>query len=99
MTFLFEKKHGLRSTFKFKCDICNIIMFIDSEKSKLESYLPINEVAVTGSISAGIGYTQVGIGILFATMDIPCMVSYTFILVQRYINKRLHDVSMSKMHK
>jgi hypothetical protein len=87
--FLFVKKHGLRSTFKFKCDICNIIMFIYSEKSKPESYLPINEAAVTGSIS-GIGYTLVME--LCATMDIPCMASCTFILVQRYINKRIHDV-------
>lgn len=55
MTFISEKKHGLRSTFKFKCDVWNIIMSIDSEKSKQENYSPINEAAVSGSISAGIG--------------------------------------------
>ncbi|XP_060847479.1 uncharacterized protein LOC132927041 [Rhopalosiphum padi] len=95
MTFISEKKHVLRSTFKLKCDICHIIMFIDSEKSKPESYLPINEAAVAGSISAGIGYTQ--LSELCATMDIPCMASCTFVLVQRFINKRIHDVAEAQM--
>ncbi|KAL4131708.1 hypothetical protein QTP88_008982 [Uroleucon formosanum] len=95
MTFISEKKHGLRSTFKFKCDICHIIMFIDSEKSKPERYLPINEAAVTGSISTGIEYTQ--LSELCATMDIPCMASYTFVLVQGFINKIIHDVAEIQM--
>ncbi|KAL4088881.1 hypothetical protein QTP88_023965 [Uroleucon formosanum] len=95
MTFISEKKHGLRSTFKFKSDIFHIIMFIDSEKSKPERYLPINEAAVTGSISTGIGYTQ--LSELCATMDIPCMASCTFVLVQGFINKRIHDVAELQM--
>jgi len=95
MTFISEKKYGLRSTFKFKCDICNIIMSIDSEKSKPENYLPINEAAVSGSISAGIGFTQ--LSELCATMDISCMASCSFVLVQDFINKRIHDVAEAQM--
>ncbi|XP_022163081.1 uncharacterized protein LOC111028658 isoform X2 [Myzus persicae] len=95
MTFISEKKHGLRSTFKFKCGVCNIIMFIDSEKSKPENYLPINEAAVSGSISAGIGFTQ--LSELCATMDIPCMASCTYILVQKFISKKIHDVAEAQM--
>ena len=67
-----KKKHGLRSTFKFKCDVCNIIMFIESEKPKPENYLPINEAAVSGSISAGIWFTL--LSELCATMDIQCKI-------------------------
>jgi len=95
MTFISEKKHGLRSTFKFKCDVCNIIMSIDSEKLKPENYLPINEAAVSASISAGIGFTQ--LSELCATMDIPCMASCTFVSVQEFINKRIHDVAEAQM--
>ncbi|XP_060881668.1 uncharacterized protein LOC132953151 [Metopolophium dirhodum] len=95
MTFISEKKHGFRSTFKFKCDVCNIITFIDSEKSKPETYLPINEASVSGSISAGIGYTQ--LSELCATMDVPCMASCTYLLVQEFINKRIHDVVEAQM--
>lgn len=95
MTFISEKKHGLRSTFKFKCDVCNIVLCIESEKSKPETYLPINEAAVSGSISAGIGFTQ--LSELCATMDIPCMASCTFLLVQEFINKKIHDVAEAQM--
>lgn len=95
MTLMSEKKHGLRSSFKFKCDVCNITMFIDSEKSKPENYLPINEAAVSGSIPAGIGFTQ--LSELCATMDIPCMASCTFILVQKFINKRINNVAEAQM--
>ncbi|KAF0706743.1 Uncharacterized protein FWK35_00032907, partial [Aphis craccivora] len=95
MTFISEKKHGLRSTFKFKCDVCNIIMFIESEKSKPETYLPINEAAVSGSISAGIGFTQ--LSELCAAMDIPCMTSCTFVLVQGFINNKIRYIAEAQM--
>jgi len=95
MTFISEKKHLLRSTFRFKCNVFNIIMFIESEKSKPETYLPINEAAVSGSISAGIGFTQ--LSELCATMDIPCMASCTFVLVQGFINNRIYDVAKTQM--
>ncbi|KAL4143849.1 hypothetical protein QTP88_006111 [Uroleucon formosanum] len=65
------------------------------EKSKPERYLPINEAAVTESISTGIGYTK--LSELCATMDISCMASCTFILVQGFINKRIHDVAEIQM--
>ncbi|KAE9522977.1 hypothetical protein AGLY_016608 [Aphis glycines] len=70
-------------------------MFIESEKSKPETYLPINEAAVSGSISAGIGFTQ--LSELCATMDIPCMVTCTYVLVQGFINNRIHNVAEAQM--
>jgi len=65
-------------------------MFIESEKTKPETYLTINEAAVSGSISAGIGFTQ--LSELCATMNIPCMASCAFVLVQGFINKIIHEV-------
>lgn len=95
MTFISEKLHGFRSTFKFKCDVCNCVMFINSEKLKPETYLPINEAAVNGSIAAGIGFTQ--LSALCATMDIPCMSSTTYLTVKEFIFKRIHKVADVQM--
>ncbi|CAH1721716.1 unnamed protein product [Aphis gossypii] len=95
MTFISEKKHGFRSSFKFKCDVCNIVMFIDSEKSKPEAYLPVNYSAVNGSIAAGIGFTQ--LSELCAIIDIPCMSSTTFLKIQEFICKRIHEVAEEQM--
>lgn len=95
MTFISEKKHGFRSSFKFKCDVCNIVMFIDSEKLKPEAYLPVNYSAVNGSIAAGIGFTQ--LSELCAIIDIPCMSSTTFLKIQEFICKRIHEVAEEQM--
>lgn len=95
MTFISEKKHGFRSTFKFQCDVCNIVMSINSEKVKPETYLPINDAAVNGSIAAGIGFTQ--LSELCAIMDIPCMSSTTFLTVQEFICRKIHEVAEVQM--
>lgn len=95
MTLISEQRHGFRSTFKFKCDVCNIITSINSEKVKPNTYLSINEAAVSGSIATGIGFTQ--LNELCATMDIPCMSETTFASVQEYISKRIHEVAEVQM--
>lgn len=95
MTFISEKRHGFRSTFRFQCDVCNIIMFINSEKLKPEIFMPINDATVNGSIAAGIGFTQ--LSEMCAVMDIPCMSSSTFLLVQEFISKRIHEVAEVQM--
>jgi len=70
-------------------------MFINSEKLKPETFLSINDAAVNGSISAGIGFTQ--LSELCAVMDIPCMSSSTFLSVQEFISKRIHEVAEVQM--
>ncbi|XP_022182082.1 uncharacterized protein LOC111041936 [Myzus persicae] len=80
---------------QFQCDMCNIVMFINSEKSKPETFLPINDAAVNGSIAAGIGFTQ--LSELCAVMDIPCMSSSTFLSVQEFIAKKIHEVAEAQM--
>jgi len=70
-------------------------MFINSEMLKPDTYLPINDAAVNGSIAAGIGFTQ--LSELCAVMDIPCMSSSTFLSVQEFISKRIHEVAEAQM--
>jgi len=61
----------------------------------INSYLPINDAAVNGSIAAGIGFTQ--LSELCAVMDIPCMSSSTFLSVQEFISKKIYEVSEVQM--
>lgn len=97
MVLLNEKHFGLRSVFKFKCNMCNIIYYIESEKQYPETYMPINKAVVGGSIAIGIGYTQVAE--LCATMDIhiPCMTSNTFLSVQENISEQIHNIAEIEM--
>ncbi|KAL4098224.1 hypothetical protein QTP88_022868 [Uroleucon formosanum] len=57
--------------------------------------MPINQSAVSGTIAIGIGYSQ--LSELCATMDIPCMSSNTFLLVQEDISQQIHTIAEREM--
>lgn len=57
MSFVSEKRQGFYSQFKFKCNMCVIIKFIQSEKLN-SKFIPINEGIVSGKIAIGIGHSQ-----------------------------------------
>jgi len=63
--------------------MCNAISYIESEKQKPDTYMPINQSAVSGTIA--IGYNQ--LSELCATMDISCMYFNTFLSVQEDISQ------------
>jgi len=75
--------------------MCNIISYIESEKQYPETYMPINQAIVGGSIAIGIGYSQVAE--LCAAMDIPCMTSNTFLSVQENVSKQIHNIAEIQM--
>ncbi|KAL4136163.1 hypothetical protein QTP88_007727 [Uroleucon formosanum] len=62
---------------------------------KPDTYMPINQSAVSGTIAIGIGYSQ--LSELCATMDIPCMSSNTFLLVQEDISQQIHTIAEREM--
>ncbi|XP_047035378.1 uncharacterized protein LOC124641357 [Helicoverpa zea] len=62
-----EKRIGLISVFKFECNICKQLCFINSEKT--ESKVNVNIAATTGMVATGIGYSQ--FEELFSAMNIP----------------------------
>lgn len=39
----------------FSCDVCDIIVFVSSEKVKPETYLPIMKLPVNGSMAIEVG--------------------------------------------
>lgn len=74
--FVNELQIGFRTTWMFKCKMCNLVTTILSEKDNLE-YVPINKAVVNGTCAIGIGYTQ--LAEFTASLDIPCMAPSTYI--------------------
>eukprot|EP00102_Acyrthosiphon_pisum_P021136 XP_016658346.1 PREDICTED: uncharacterized protein LOC107883229 [Acyrthosiphon pisum] len=95
MTLINEKQFGFRTVFNFICKMCKVISYIESEKQKPDTYMPINQSAVSGTIAIGIGYSQ--LSELCATMDIPCMSSNTFISVQEDFSQQIHTIFEREM--
>lgn len=52
-----ELKRGLRTSFRFRCSQCELILIVNSEPDESE-YMDLNHAAVSGLISAGIGFAQ-----------------------------------------
>jgi len=95
MELLHERRFGLRSKFTFLCKMCKIVHIIESEEEKPKLYMPINEAAVSGSISIGIGHSQ--LEEICATMDIPSMTSKTYIKNNDIIGKKIHEIAENVM--
>ncbi|XP_060855342.1 uncharacterized protein LOC132933068, partial [Metopolophium dirhodum] len=95
MEFVREIRFGLRSQFQFTCKMCKVNMKIESEKKVPETYLPINLAAISGSISIGIGYSQ--LDEILASTDIPCMSSSTFLSGQEEIGDKIHCIAQDAM--
>ncbi|XP_049705378.2 uncharacterized protein LOC126056452 [Helicoverpa armigera] len=81
-----EKKTGLTSQLKFRCNMCNMIFFLDTDEPKS---LDINKAAISGMITTGIGLSQ--FEELFTSMDLPC-------INQKHFDK-LHDNVCEEWHK
>lgn len=95
MELLYERRFGLRSNFTFSCKMCKIVRIIESEEERPKSYMPINEAALSGSISIGIGHSQ--LEEICATMDISSMTSNTFIRNHNIIGKKIHEIAENVM--
>lgn len=52
MEFIEERRFGFYSKYVFKCKMCNIQHIISSENIN-DSYIPINQATVNGSIAIG----------------------------------------------
>lgn len=68
---------------------------IESEEERPKSYMPINEGAVSDSISIGIGHSQ--LEEICATMEIPSMTSNTFIRNHDIIGKKIYKIAENVM--
>lgn len=74
MVILSETRRGFKSTFTLKCNFCSLKKTIstDNEVDKVD----INEAAVLGMISTGIGYSQCDK--LMSALNVPFMTPTTF---------------------
>lgn len=83
LTFLREKRVGLKSGFVFKCSMCNITKVIWSETKK-NDLMDVNTSAVSGTMATGGGHAQ--LEEVFSTMDIPPMSNKTFKKIEDKVN-------------
>ncbi|XP_022177421.1 uncharacterized protein LOC111038573 [Myzus persicae] len=98
MDFVSEIHVGFLSKFKFKCRMCGIKTLILSEKTgEPTEHLPINEAAVNGTLSIGIGHSQ--LSEFTAAMEIPCMSNTTYSRVHETISFSVHNTAWDEMKK
>lgn len=74
MKIIKEIRHGLLSEFVLQCKMCNCLKHITNEDKS--EYMNVNSAIVLGSISTGIGYSQ--INEVAASLNIPLMSMKTF---------------------
>lgn len=95
MQFLSEKRYGFRSSYIFQCKMCNLKSSFESEKSEPEDFIPINQAIVSGTIAAGIGYTQ--LAEVLVSADMPCMSNTTYNAVLLVMSENIHNVALKEM--
>lgn len=76
MVFRSEIKRALRSVFKFQCTSCRIWKRVESCPGKKAASANVNEAAITGIVSIGLGYSH--LQELLAHLNIPGMSQPTY---------------------
>lgn len=89
-----EKRNGLFCEFYLKCQMCNCMKTITSD-IKPQSKANVNSSVVLGSISTGIGYTQ--ISELSATLDLPFMTLKTYNKYHEQVAELIRASAWQKM--
>ena len=87
---------GLKTQMSFKCQNCNYKCSIWSEP-KSDEILDINRAAVVGTIVVGIGHYQ--LEELFASMNMTCMVTNTYIKYREEVIVNFKDAAFKSMRK
>ncbi|XP_031332942.1 uncharacterized protein LOC116163225 isoform X1 [Photinus pyralis] len=89
-----EKIEGLESIFTFKCKVCGKI---DSVRScgGSATFHSTNQAGIIGSLSIGIGYSQ--LAELLAAMDIPQMSNVTYLKNHNAIYPSVHALNQQLM--
>lgn len=96
MSIIGELKRGYKSVFTFKCKMCNVECRVHSECSD-GKIMDINTAAAAGSISAGLGHSQ--LAELTSSMNIPSMSCPTFIKCQDKVFSGFEETALEEMAK
>ncbi|CAH2092627.1 unnamed protein product [Euphydryas editha] len=75
-----ERRNGLFSKLKLKCNLCQNIVEIDTENPKNPDTVNVNVAAATGIIATGIGHSQ--FEELFSALDMPAFTSGSYAKLQ-----------------
>lgn len=78
-----EKRNGMASKFKFKCNMCQKIIILDSENPENPEMVNVNIAATSGIVASGIGFFQ--FEELFSAIDVPVFASSSYINLQNIV--------------
>ena len=103
MKIISEKKKGLQSFIKFKCEMCNLEQIVSTtttaEHASLEKVQSkeknVNTDAVAGIISIGCGLTNMNE--LFSTLEIPGMSERLFSKEMNFVAKSWEIAALDEM--
>lgn len=95
MSLIGEKRIGLISIFKFRCNICKDDFIVTSEGLSNTHNVNANVGAVTGITSAGIGFSQ--FEEITACMDVPIFTKTTYAQVQNIVYQKWESTSVESM--
>lgn len=90
-----RKRIGLKSKFKFRCDMCAETFYIDSEDPVYTDNVDINIGAVIGVVSSGIGYSQ--FEEVASSMNIPIFSEKYFLKLQDDVYKKWEAIASEHM--
>lgn len=92
--FVKEIRKGFHCSWIFKCKMCNIETTINSDTNDRDK-IPINKAITTASFAVGIGYSQVQE--FFATIDVRCITSKSFITISSDVAKFVEESAWEEM--
>ncbi|CAH2100195.1 unnamed protein product [Euphydryas editha] len=95
MSLIGEKRIGLVSKFKFRCNMCKDDFIVTSEDLSSTHNVNANVGAVTGITSAGIGFSQ--FEEITACMDVPIFTKTTYAQVQNMVYEKWESTSVESM--
>lgn len=90
-----EKRNGLISKYKFRCNMCKKDFMVTSEDLSNKDNVNANVAAVTGITSAGIGYSQ--FEEITACMDVPIFVHKNYAQIQDMIYEKWESTAVESM--
>lgn len=98
MVFVSEQKYGLRSSFTFRCKMCNKKAVIESElPPRTAKCMGVNTAAVSGIISIGCGFSN--LSELLASLNVPSMSTKTYAKGEETVTRGVEAAAWETMKK
>lgn len=97
MDIISEKRSGLQSKIGFKCKMCGLHKYINTDNYESSGAMNVNEGAIVGTLAAGGGYSH--LSQIFSAIDIPVMNFSTYKIYENKVTDNFEKVASEIMLK